>query len=99
MLEIGFVLVAVKTFNKMKSLRLISCRWESGHIIWGGDSLSYRYPKDKPTPQATFTGQEDRYDEANYIVIGGGWFGVRAVRAIESISKDSVVIVLEIGSK
>jgi hypothetical protein len=34
-----------------------------------------------------------------YIVIGGGWLGIRAVRAIESISKDSVVTVLEIGSK
>lgn len=34
-----------------------------------------------------------------YVVIGGGWLGIRAVRAIESISKDAVVTVLEIGSK
>ncbi|KAL3807312.1 hypothetical protein ACHAXA_008537 [Cyclostephanos tholiformis] len=34
-----------------------------------------------------------------YIVIGAGWLGIRTVRAIESISKDSVITVLEVGSK
>ena len=34
-----------------------------------------------------------------YIVIGAGWLGIRAVQAIESISKDSDVTVLEVGSK
>jgi hypothetical protein len=84
----------------MKSLRMISRRWESGHIIWSGDSLSTRYLKNEEesmnTPQVA---AEDSYDEVKYIVIGGGWLGIRAVRAIESISKDSVVTVLEIGSK
>jgi len=34
-----------------------------------------------------------------YVVIGAGWLGVRAVLAIESLSKDAEVTVLQIGSK
>ena len=34
-----------------------------------------------------------------YIVIGAGWFGIRAVQAIESISSDSEIIVLQVGTK
>jgi hypothetical protein len=34
-----------------------------------------------------------------YVVIGAGWFGIRAVQAIESISAESDVTVLQIGTK
>lgn len=34
-----------------------------------------------------------------YVVIGAGWLGLRAVRAIESISKDCEIVVLQVGSK
>lgn len=34
-----------------------------------------------------------------YLIIGAGWFGISAVRAIESISPESEVVVLQVGSK
>lgn len=34
-----------------------------------------------------------------YVIIGAGWFGIRAVRAIESLSKKAEIVVLQVGSK
>lgn len=42
---------------------------------------------------------ENAMPPKSYIVVGGGWFGIRAVRSIEKLFPDSSVTVIELGAK